>query len=155
MWNIPQHKTEISIGEYSINLLDSEVGKVYIGSVGYRPLIEFISQQTNESAIIMPTMSVVSETKNRYIQIFVLTWFQDILNTAVIQFGTPSRPYGLYDMKIYANKAEHNMTIGSDTVLIHTGLANVYPKGDESPTYSPYTANDNDNDVVYLTNESG
>lgn len=154
MMQILQAKTAINANSMYVNLLDTKAGN-YMNLLGWKPLIVLTSQQTKKSKIFIPTTFDATHG-DRYVEMSFLTWFtSESLTGGLIILGTDEYPYGLYDLTIYANTSSTNLD-PTTLSLIYSGLANVYaPDSDQPVFYNEYTANDTDNDVVYITNPTG
>lgn len=140
------------INDYSIMLTDSDSATDSIITLGYKPLISLISQQTGKAKNFIPSAIFIYE---RYVNSWIITTTIGMENLAIgwVNFGDENYPYGLYDVKIYSNSSAVNLDPVYASRQIYSSLANVYvDENAKSPIYSSYDDNDRDTMNVYITN---
>tara|TARA_R110002020_G_C15786512_1_gene729735 strand:- start:47 stop:502 length:456 start_codon:yes stop_codon:yes gene_type:complete len=129
----------------------------YMSSSGqtnlYQPLIVYKSQFTGKEKIALPSTSIYTNAKDRYIAItqdILASGGTEDLSVGDLLFGTSDFPYGFYDVIIYENNSSVNMTVSNTIKRLYTGLMTI-ELASGTVNYSEYTTNDTDTESVYIT----
>lgn len=146
-------KVDGSVFNYArLNLTDIPSSKTSILTLGYRPLISAKSQQTNKEKNFLPFFMGTTKSE-RYIE---LLWLNAVsgedASNGVIVMGDDEFPYGFYDITIYSNTSNTNLSPTLAGVDIYNGLLNLTQQNNVAVQYTSYEENDSDTDSIYITN---
>ena len=83
----------------------------------------------------------------------MIYWFDSTsenLTGGVIDVGNTDFPFGFYDVTIYRNFSNSNLSPNTLTPVYYT-LMNLFDSTKSSTTFTQYTTNDTNTDSVYIT----
>ena len=133
----------------NLNLWDSIFFRSVYTINTHIPLVNIISQQTNNNKVFRP-FAIDFTNKDRYVSLtYITNPSNEILSLGLIEFGNDDYPFGFYNMQIYSSTSDSMSIIGLNAV--YTGLFNI-TNDVLAVNYSQYSTNDTDTKSVYITN---